>query len=158
MSAGQLSRRPSHSSRSHGSRASDRALAQQPAVPPADEIAGAFEPCAATASFFLHAQRNIIVCLHHDTLAIERRFEKHRDDVLLVSTDNVSDRGAGRLVVSYDAGQTAIVWDIFTGEEVTRFASYDYIRVATWMRDGTIAFGTATSFKLNFFLAKRISR
>ena len=141
MSAGQLSRRPSQSSRSHGSKPSDTALAQQPAVAPADKVAGAFEPCAATASFFLYAQRNVIICLHHDSLAIERRFEKHREDVLIVSVDNVSERGAGRLVVSYDAGQTAVVWDIFTGEEVTRFASYECIRVATWMRNGTIAFG-----------------
>ena len=81
------------------------------------------------------------MCLHHDTLAIERRFEKHREDVLLISADNVSERGAGRLVVSYDAGQTAIVWDIFTGDEIARFASYEQLRVAVWMRDGNIAFG-----------------
>ncbi|KAF2691034.1 hypothetical protein K458DRAFT_287927 [Lentithecium fluviatile CBS 122367] len=110
-------------------------------TPGSDEFA--FEPCAATGSFLLYAQRNVILCLHHDTLAVERRFDKHREDVAWISADTVSERGAGRLVVSYDAGSTAIVWDLFTGEEVARFASYDQIRVATWMRNGNVAFGNA---------------
>lgn len=55
--------------------------------------------------------------------------------------DNVSERGNGRLVVSYDASQTTIVWDLLTGDEVARFASYEEIRVAAWMRNGNIAFG-----------------
>lgn len=55
--------------------------------------------------------------------------------------DTTSERGAGRLVVSYDAGSTAIVWDLLTGDEVARFASYEQIRVATWMRNGNVAFG-----------------
>jgi hypothetical protein len=102
---------------------------------------GTFEACAATASFFLYAQRNIILCLHHDTLAIERRFERHREDVLWIAVDNVSDRGNGRLVVSYDTSQTTIVWDLLTGDEVARFASYEEIRVAAWMKNANIAFG-----------------
>ena len=101
-----------------------------------------FDPCAATASIFLFAQVNSVLCLHHDTLAIERRFEKHKDEIVLLSVDNVSERGAGRLVVSYDAGQTAIVWDLFTGDEIARFASYEQIKVASWMRNGNVAFGT----------------
>lgn len=108
-------------------------------TPGSDEFA--FEPCAATASFLLYAQRNVILCLHHDTLAVERRFTRHREDVSWISADTVSERGAGRLVVSYDAGSTAIVWDLLTGDEVARFASYDQIRVATWMRNGNVAFG-----------------
>lgn len=99
------------------------------------------EPCAATASYLLYAQRNLVLCLHHDTLAIERRFTRHREDVRWISADTVSERGAGRLAVSYDAGHTAIVWDIATGEEIARFAAYEEIRVATWMRNGNIAFG-----------------
>ncbi|KEQ70272.1 hypothetical protein M436DRAFT_15562, partial [Aureobasidium namibiae CBS 147.97] len=102
-----------------------------------------FQPCAATASFFLYAQRNIILCLHHDTLAIERRFDRHQEDVLWICTDTVSERGAGRLAVSYDAGHTAIVWDISTGDEIARFAAYEPIRVAAWMKNGNIAFGNA---------------
>ena len=43
--------------------------------------------------------------------------------------------------MSYDAGSTAIVWDLFTGDEVARFASYEQIRVAAWMRNGNVAFG-----------------
>lgn len=108
-------------------------------TPQNDEFA--FQPCAATGSFLLYAQQNVIYCLHHDTLAIERRFERHREDVSWISTDNVSERGAGRLVLSYDTGSTAIVWDLLTGDEVARFASYEQIRVATWMRNGNVAFG-----------------
>jgi WD40 repeat protein len=100
------------------------------------------EACAATATFFLYAQRNVILVLHHDTLAIDRRFEKHKEDVLWIAVDNVSDRGSGRLVVSYDTTQTTIVWDLMTGGEVARFASYEEIRVAAWMKNSNIAFGT----------------
>ena len=100
-----------------------------------------FEPCAATASLFLFAQGSTVYCLHHDTLAIERKFTNHNQDVQFISVDNVSERGAGRLVVTYDYGQTAIVWDLFTGEQVARFASYEAIKVASWMRNGNIAFG-----------------
>ncbi|KAH8731245.1 hypothetical protein GQ44DRAFT_736332 [Phaeosphaeriaceae sp. PMI808] len=103
----------------------------------------AFEPISATASFLLVAQGNEILCLHHDTLALERRFTSHREDISWIHADTVSERGNGRLVVSYDAGSTAIVWDLFTGGEVARFASYEQIRVAAWMRNGNVAFGNA---------------
>lgn len=43
--------------------------------------------------------------------------------------------------MSYDVGQTAIVWDLFTGQEVSRFASFEHIGVAAWMRNGNVAFG-----------------
>lgn len=101
----------------------------------------ALDPVSATASFLLVAQGNEILCLHHDTLAIERKFTRHREDVSWIHADTVSERGGGRLVVSYDAGSTAIVWDLFTGDEVARFASYEQIRVAAWMRNGNVAFG-----------------
>ena len=101
-----------------------------------------FEPCATTASMFLYAQGSSILCLHHDTLALERRFQRHTEEVLFIAVDNASDRGAGRLVVSYDAGQTAIVWDLFTGDEIARFVSYVRLCVASWMRNGNVAFGT----------------
>lgn len=139
MSTGGLTQR----SASRGSSSVRSDLNQKPPTPSitpgSDEFA--FEPCAATASFLLYAQQNVILCLHHDTLAVERRFEKHREDVSWISADTVSDRGAGRLVVSYDAGSTAIVWDLHSGDEVARFASYEQIRVASWMRNGNVAFG-----------------
>lgn len=100
-----------------------------------------FDPTAATASMFLYAQGNSVVCCHHDTLTIERRFTRHSDEVQLLSVDTQSELGAGRLVVSYDAGQTAIVWDIMSGEEVARFASYEHLTAAAWMRNGNVAFG-----------------
>jgi hypothetical protein len=142
MSSG-LARQRSHSkSSSVRSGLSDRN--QKPPTPSitpgSDEFA--FEPCTATASFLLYAQRNVILCLHHDTLAVERRFTSHREDVSWISADTISERNAGRFVVSYDAGSTAIVWDLLKGEEKARFASYDQIRVATWMRNGNVAFGT----------------
>ena len=59
----------------------------------------------------------------------------------MISVDNVSETGAGRLVLSYDAGDTAYVWDIFTGNEITKFHAYDPIRVAAWMKNGNVAFG-----------------
>lgn len=100
-----------------------------------------FEPCAATASFLLYAQRNRILVLHHDSLAIERRFDLHREDVIWIAVDTVSERGSGRLAVSYDAGNTAIVWDILSGAEISRFSAYEHIKAASFMRNGNIAFG-----------------
>lgn len=100
-----------------------------------------FEPCAATASMFLYAQGTAVVCAHHDTLKIERRFSRHTEPIALLAVDTVSERGAGRLVVSYDVGQTAIVWDCMTGDELARFASYDHLTVAAWMRNGNVACG-----------------
>ena len=140
MSAGQLAR---HRSTSSGTRPSNKSIPNTPSF--ADQNNSPtedFQPCAATASIFLFAQGNRVLCLHHDTLAIERRFEKHKERIVLLSVDNVSERGSGRLVVSYDAGQTAIVWDLFTGDEIARFASYEPLKVAAWMRDGNVAFGT----------------
>ena len=130
-------------STSQGSRRSNRSNRSLPAPAPSltPLTDGPFTACAATASFFLHAQHNAILCLHHDTLAIERRFERHRQPVQWIAVDNVSEKGNGRLVVSYDASQTTIVWDLLTGDEVARFASYEEIRVAAWMRNGNIAFG-----------------
>ncbi|KAF2869890.1 hypothetical protein BDV95DRAFT_90379 [Massariosphaeria phaeospora] len=140
MSSG-LTRQRS-TSRSSSVRSESKLKPPTPSITPGSD-GFAFEPCAATGSFLLYAQRNVILCLHHDTLAIERQFTRHREDVSWISVDNVSERGAGRLVVSYDAGSTAIVWDLLTGEEVARFASYEQIRVATWMRNGNVAFGNA---------------
>src|SRR2546421_12713281 len=54
-----------------------------------------FAPCAATASLLLFSQGPVIICLHHDTLALERRFTHHNEDIQFISVDNVSERGAG---------------------------------------------------------------
>ncbi|KAI2706684.1 hypothetical protein DTO012A7_4695 [Penicillium roqueforti] len=110
-------------------------------APPA--VKPRFVACTSTASLFLYAQGSTILCLHHDTLAIERRFQSHQENIEFISVDNVSERGAGRLVVSYDVGQTAIVWDIFTGTEIARFASFDHLQMASWMRNGNLAFGNS---------------
>jgi hypothetical protein len=111
-----------------------------------------FAPCAATASLLLFSQGPVIICLHHDTLAVERRFTHHGDDIQFISVDNVSERGAGRLVVSYDVGQTAIVWDLFTGGEHARFAAFEPLQVAAWMRNGNVAFGRSAPCPLQVIL------
>lgn len=111
------------------------------APPPPHAPERSLEACASTASLFLYAQGSTILCLHHDTLALDRRFEDHQDDIAFISVDNVSERGQGRLVVSYDVGQTAIVWDLFTGTEIARFAAFEPLKVASWMRNGNVAFG-----------------
>ncbi|TAQ87948.1 hypothetical protein B7494_g3735 [Chlorociboria aeruginascens] len=139
MSTGQLSRTHSRASRSSKGTAG---LMAEISMPPR-EVTRYFEPCAATASMFLYAQGNTVVCAHHDTLTIERRFSRHTEEVRLLAVDTVSERGAGRMVVSYDAGQTAIVWDCLTGDEIARFASYEDLTVAAWMRNGNVAFGNS---------------
>ncbi|KAL8931122.1 MAG: hypothetical protein Q9208_000226 [Pyrenodesmia sp. 3 TL-2023] len=136
MSVGHLARQRSSSS---SSRPQIRTTTPSTPFRPDAEL----EPCAATASIFLYAQGSSVICLDHDTLAVNRRFELHKERILLLSVDNVSERGAGRLVVSFDAGQTAIVWDLFSGDEIARFASYEPIRVAAWMKNGNIAFGNS---------------
>lgn len=108
---------------------------------PEETLPVKLEPCVATAAFFLYTFRNWVICIHHDTLAAERRFEGHKNAVSLLSVDNLSETGAGSFVLSYDVGQMAIVWDLLTGEQIARFESYEDIRVATWMRNGTVAFG-----------------
>ncbi|EXK23808.1 hypothetical protein FOMG_19433 [Fusarium oxysporum f. sp. melonis 26406] len=57
-----------------------------------------------------------------DTLTIERIFSRHASDVQLLAVDNHSEADGGRFVVSYDAGQIAIVWDLMTGDEISRLA------------------------------------
>ncbi|CAD6446927.1 a09af699-e234-43be-851e-e85e9dec5d91 [Sclerotinia trifoliorum] len=131
-----MSMRSGHSSKGTGATLAEVSM-------PSITIPRDFEPCAATASMFLYVQGNTVVCCHHDTLKIERRFARHTEEIQLLAVDNISERGAGRLVVSYDAGQTAIVWDCMTGDEIARFASYENLTVAAWMRNGNVAFGNA---------------
>lgn len=110
-----------------------------------------FEPCSSSHSFFLFAQGSIVLCLHHNTLTIERRFEGHSRDVQLIAVNNNSEIGTGRLVLSYDAGQTAIIWDLATGEQISRFISYESLKAAQWMRNGRVVFG-----KVEFFILTTI--
>lgn len=138
-----MSDRPSQTE--SGSSSSKRSISVRPTPPPStltpENPEQSFEPCAATGSFLLYAQRNVILVLHHDTLAIERRFERHREDIKWIAVDNVSEQGAGRTAVSYDAGHSTVIWDILTGHEIARFVAYDTINVAHFMRNGNIAFG-----------------
>ncbi|KAH8156690.1 hypothetical protein CIB48_g11557 [Xylaria polymorpha] len=101
-----------------------------------------FEPAAATDRMLLYGQGNSVVVANHDSLTIERRFSRHSAEVQLLAVDTQSaTMGNGRFVVSYDVDMTAIVWDLMTGEEVARFASYENLTCAVWMRNGNVAFG-----------------
>lgn len=140
MSQGQLARNRALSMGSgRSSKGRNTSLADFSMAP--TTMARDFEPCDATASMFLYAQGSSVVVAHHDTLTIERRFSRHTEEIQILAVDNVSERGAGRLVITYDAGQTAIVWDLMTGDEIARFASYNNLSVAAWMRNGNVAFG-----------------
>lgn len=114
---------------------------QEPSAMPSVKELKYFDQCAATASMFLYAQGLSVVCCHHDTLTIDRRFSRHSAEVQLLAVDNHSQSGAGRLVVSVDASSTAIVWDLMTGDEVVRFISYQHLTSVAWMQNGNIAFG-----------------
>jgi len=143
MSHGQLSQHNSRSTASKHSYASRHTPPPNTLTP--ENVDPILEPCAATGAYLLYAQRNTILVLHHDTLAIERRFEGHHEDVKWIVVDNASERGAGRLAVSYDAGNTCVTWDLLTGGEIARFAAYEPINVACFMRNGNVAFGNASS-------------
>jgi hypothetical protein len=110
------------------------------ATPPVMETDGFLTPCASTAHHFLYAHGSSVIVLQHDDLDVVRQFEQHKDDVALISVDNASDR-SGRLAVSYDKSQNAIVWDIATGDEITHIASHEHLRAASWMKNGNVAFG-----------------
>ena len=126
----------------HRSGSSLRSIPRMMAPPSEQDAEGLdFNPCAATASHVLYAYGKDIISLHHDTLALDRKFEKHKSPVSLLCVDNVSERGAGRLVASYDSDKVAIIWDLFTGSELTRFSSFKKLQVGAWMRNGNISFG-----------------
>lgn len=100
-----------------------------------------FDACASTASMFLYAQGSSIVCCHHDTLTIERRFTRHAAEVRLIAVDNQSAHGAGRLVASYDSAKYAVVWDLMTGDEIARFSAYEHVTAVSFMKNGSVVFG-----------------
>lgn len=102
-----------------------------------------FDPCGATASMFLYVQGTSIVCCHHDSLSIERRFTGHKHEVTLLAIDNHSQHGAGRMAVSYDVSKRVIIWDLMTGSIMYEFDSLaGTLTSLAWMRNGNVAFGT----------------
>ncbi|EGX94135.1 WD domain, G-beta repeat protein [Cordyceps militaris CM01] len=101
-----------------------------------------FDPCGATASMFLYVQGSSVVCCHHDSLTIERRFTGHQHEVLLLAIDNHSQYGGGRVAASYDSSRRMIVWDLMTGEQLKTFTAVAdcHITAIAWMRNGNLAF------------------
>ncbi|KAI5804119.1 WD40-repeat-containing domain protein [Peziza echinospora] len=128
-----LARASSESLRSIQSTISTVATVTPPTKP-------SLHPCAASSSLFLFGQGPSVVCVRHDSLELERRFERHADNVTLIAVDNSSQEGSAR-VVSIDASREAIVWDASDGEELARFQPFEEIRVAAWMRNGHLACG-----------------
>ena len=102
------------------------------------------QPCTATPTFVLFAQGTSILCLLYDSLALERRFEGHVEDITLIVADNTSEDGVGR-IVSVDASKRAIVWDSHTGDELARYDAFAEIKVVAWMKNGNLAFGGFSS-------------
>ncbi|KAF2152508.1 hypothetical protein K461DRAFT_313187 [Myriangium duriaei CBS 260.36] len=139
MSSGSASRPGSRNSKRSARDPSSR-TAPAPTLTPENAEAG-LTPCAATQHLLLYAQRNVVLCLRHDTLSIEYRLEKHKEDVSWICVDNTSERSASQLMVSYDTGNTAIVWDINSGKEISRFVAYETLLCASFMKNGNIVFG-----------------
>lgn len=110
-----------------------------PVHEPSDDTT--LEPCAATQSLFIYSQESSVLCCEHGSLQIRLRFDGHSQPIQFISIDNVSERGSGRLAVTYDVGKTAIVWDISTGAPMASFAAYEAMTTASWMRNGNIVFG-----------------
>ncbi|KAI1007139.1 hypothetical protein K3495_g1085 [Podosphaera aphanis] len=90
---------------------------------------------------FLFAQGSSVICVHYDTLTVARRFSNHTQEIKILAVDNLSERGAGRTVVSYDLSHNVIIWDCLTGDELVKINSHDSLTVAAWMRNGNVAFG-----------------
>lgn len=105
------------------------------------------QSCAASSSHFLFSQGSSVLCVKHDTLELDRRFERHANDVTLIQVDNSSEAGYGR-VVSIDSSKEAIVWDFRDGDELHRFNPFEEIRVAAWMRNGNLSLGMTQSQKV----------
>lgn len=90
--------------------------------------------------------------MKHDTLELDRRFERHSNDVTLIQVDNSSETGYGR-VVSIDSSKEAIVWDLRDGDELHRFSPFEEIRVAAWMRNGNLSLGMTQNSLVIFLIA-----
>ncbi|EJP61793.1 IDC1 protein [Beauveria bassiana ARSEF 2860] len=137
------------SSQGHAiSRASERSSTAKgrhthdPAMPSIQDLKY-FDPCGATASMFLYVQGTSVVCCHHDSLTIERRFTGHQFEVILLAIDNHSQYGGGRIAASYDSSSRMMIWDLMTGEVLKSFTSIGdgLITAIAWMRNGNLVFG-----------------
>jgi hypothetical protein len=105
------------------------------------------QPCGASSTMVLHAQGSVIQCRHHESLTLERHFDRHTADVTVISIDNSSDEGAyPPRTVSVDTAKIAIVWELETGNEISRFEAFEDIRAAAWMKNGNLVFGMIVAY------------
>jgi hypothetical protein len=100
-----------------------------------------FIPCAATPALFLFARENLIYCIHHDTLSLVRKLKQHKTDIIILTANNAGGKGSGGTAISYDIEHNAIIWNLYTGEELARMASLEPVRAASWMRDDRVVLG-----------------
>ncbi|VUC25060.1 unnamed protein product [Clonostachys rosea] len=99
-------------------------------------------PCASSESMFFYAQGSSVIRAHHNTLAMDTRLEHHNNDIVLIEVNNSSRRESGKYVFTYDTGDVAVVWNLATGKELSRFVS-PQLTCAAWMRDGNLVLGNA---------------
>ncbi|KIH94237.1 hypothetical protein SPBR_09196 [Sporothrix brasiliensis 5110] len=93
-------------------------------------------PCTATATSFLYAEQNSVVCCCRKTLAFERLFGRHSDTVTLLVSNPTRN-----FVVSCDR-EAAIVWNPESGEEKNRFPLPERITATAWMKNGNVILGS----------------
>ncbi|KAI5815327.1 WD40-repeat-containing domain protein [Pyronema omphalodes] len=98
------------------------------------------QPCSASNDFYIFTQGASVVVVRHDSLALERRFEGHTEEVTVIAVDNSSGTLPTR-IVTVDTSKTAIIWSLENGVEISRFVAYDDIQSAAWMKNGNLAFG-----------------
>uniref|UniRef100_A0A8H7N8F4 Fungal N-terminal domain-containing protein n=1 Tax=Bionectria ochroleuca TaxID=29856 RepID=A0A8H7N8F4_BIOOC len=99
-------------------------------------------PCASSESMFFYTQGSAIMRVRHNTLAMDTQLQHHNNDIILIEVDNSSRRESGKYVFTYDMGGVAVVWNLATGKEVSRFVS-PQLTCAAWMRNGHLVLGNA---------------
>ncbi|CAG9989491.1 unnamed protein product [Clonostachys byssicola] len=99
-------------------------------------------PCASSESMFFYTQGSAIIRVHHNTLAMDTQLQHHSNDIILIEVNNSSRRESGKYVFTYDTGGVAVVWNLATGKEVSRFVS-PQLTCAAWMRNGDLVLGNA---------------
>jgi hypothetical protein len=130
--------------RYHSSALNETHSPHTPGTPRTPSDFSQFIPCAATSALFLFARENVIYCIRHSTLTLARKLKKHEADVIFVTPNNISVTDSGGTAISYDREHNAIIWDLYSGEELARLASFASIRVASWMPDDRVLLGACS--------------
>lgn len=103
------------------------------------DIENTLQPCAASARNFLYSLESSVLCLRHDSLDMERRFERHTEKITHLAVDSINPEQPR--VVSVDDARNAIVWDLDSGDEIATYRPEDEVTVVAWMKNGNLVFG-----------------